>query len=60
MEHFYSELDRGASVDAALRKAKLSLLHGNFRNPYYWAPLQLYVGSGAQSKAGRPIAKNSL
>jgi CHAT domain-containing protein/Tfp pilus assembly protein PilF len=44
MDKFYDELDKGASPDAALRAAKLSLLHNSgFRNPYYWAPFQLYA-----------------
>jgi CHAT domain-containing protein/Tfp pilus assembly protein PilF len=43
MSRFYDELDRGASPDIALRIAKLSLLHSSgFRNPFYWAPFQLY------------------
>ncbi len=46
MDRFYDELEKGVGVDVALRTAKLSLLHGNtFRNPYYWAPFQLYAGS---------------
>jgi CHAT domain-containing protein len=46
MDRFYDELDKGASPDAALRAAKLSLLHGSaFHNPFYWAPFQLYAGS---------------
>ena len=46
MGKFYDELDKGASPDAALRAAKLALLHGsNFHNPFYWAPFQLYAGS---------------
>jgi len=46
MERFYGEIEKGAAVDKALRDAKLSLLHGNsYRNPYYWAPFQLYTGS---------------
>ena len=46
METFYGEMEKGQPVDVALRDAKLSLLHGNsFRNPYYWAPFQLYTGS---------------
>jgi CHAT domain-containing protein len=46
MDRFYDELDRGASPDAALRAAKLSLLRGSaFHNPFYWAPFQLYTGS---------------
>jgi CHAT domain-containing protein len=46
MDRFYDELDKGASPDLALRAAKLSLLRGSaFRNPFYWAPFQLYTGS---------------
>ena len=46
MDRFYDEMDKGASPDAALRTAKLSLLHGSdFHNPFYWAPFQLYTGS---------------
>jgi CHAT domain-containing protein/Tfp pilus assembly protein PilF len=46
MDRFYDELEKGASPDAALRAAKLSLLHGSaFHNPFYWAPFQLYTGS---------------
>ena len=46
MDRFYDELDKGASPDAALRAAKLSLLHGSaFHHPFYWAPFQLYTGS---------------
>lgn len=46
MDRFYDELNSGASPDAALRAAKLSLLHGSaFHNPFYWAPFQLYAGS---------------
>jgi CHAT domain-containing protein/Flp pilus assembly protein TadD len=44
MDRFYDELDKGASPDAALRTAKLSLLRNSgFRNPFYWAPFQLYT-----------------
>ncbi len=45
MGKFYDELDKGENPDAALRSAKLALLHGNFHNPFYWAPFQLYTGS---------------
>lgn len=46
MDKFYDELNKGASPDAALRAAKLSLLRGSgFHNPFYWAPFQLYAGS---------------
>jgi CHAT domain-containing protein len=44
MDRFYDELEKGASPDAALHAAKLSLLHNrDFQNPFYWAPFQLYA-----------------
>jgi CHAT domain-containing protein/Tfp pilus assembly protein PilF len=44
MDKFYGELDKGSSPASALRAAKLSLLHDSaFRNPFYWAPFQLYA-----------------
>ena len=46
MDKFYDELGKGAGPDAALRAAKLSLLRESiYRNPFYWAPFQLYTGS---------------
>jgi CHAT domain-containing protein len=46
MNKFYDELNQGQPPDVALRNAKLSLLRAsNFRNPFYWAPFQLYAGS---------------
>jgi CHAT domain-containing protein len=46
MDIFYSELEKGANPDVALRNAKLFLLHKtSFGNPFYWAPFQLYAGS---------------
>ncbi len=46
MDHLYSELNRGRTPEAALRAAKLSLLHSSdtSRRPFYWAPFQLYTG----------------
>ena len=46
MDNLYRELHKGASPAAALRNAKLEMLHsdGVFRKPYYWAPFQLYIG----------------
>ncbi len=46
MDRLYDELKRGQPPDAALRSAKLSLLHseGVVRKPFYWAPFQLYTG----------------
>jgi CHAT domain-containing protein/tetratricopeptide (TPR) repeat protein len=47
MDRFYDELNKGASPDAALHVAKLSLLRsGGFHNPFYWAPFQLYERLG--------------
>jgi CHAT domain-containing protein/Flp pilus assembly protein TadD len=47
MDQLYGELKKGQSPEAALRSAKLTLLHSNsvFRKPFYWAPFQLYTGS---------------
>jgi CHAT domain-containing protein len=47
MDHLYGELARGSQPDAALRSAKLSMIHsdGVFRKPLYWAPFQLYSGA---------------
>jgi CHAT domain-containing protein len=47
MDQLYGELQKGRSPEAALRSAKLSLLHSDdvFREPFYWAPFQLYTGS---------------
>jgi CHAT domain-containing protein len=46
MDRLYSGLRQNETPAAALRKAKLSLLHsgGNFSRPFYWAPFQLYSG----------------
>ncbi len=47
MDQLYSELERGSTPDAALRKAKLSLIHSPavYRKPLYWGAFQLYTGS---------------
>ncbi len=50
MDGLYRELRSGKDPAAALRSAKLSLLHSTkpnnvFRKPFYWAPFQLYAGS---------------
>ncbi len=47
MDHLYSEIGKGLPPDAALRDAKLALLHsgGVYRRPFYWAPFELYRGS---------------
>jgi CHAT domain-containing protein len=47
MDELYGRLKKGEAPDAALRNAKLTLLHSSasFRKPFYWAPFQLYTGS---------------
>jgi CHAT domain-containing protein len=47
MDRLYAELQAGNSPDAALRAAKLSLIHspGVYRKPLYWGGFQLYTGS---------------
>lgn len=47
MDRLYAELAAGSSPDAALRTAKLSLIHSSsvYRKPLYWAAFQLYAGS---------------
>jgi CHAT domain-containing protein len=47
MDHLYGELAKGSPPDAALRSAKLSMIHsdGVFRKPLYWAAFQLYSGA---------------
>ena len=44
MDKLYDGLQHGLSPAVALREARLSLLHGSrrFRQPFYWAPFQLY------------------
>jgi CHAT domain-containing protein len=45
MDTLYQGLEEGEAPGAALRRAKLSLLHSrsNFRKPFYWAPFQIYT-----------------
>ncbi len=47
MDEFYTELRKGRRPADALRLAKLSMLHSGDQHsrPYYWAALQLYIGS---------------
>jgi CHAT domain-containing protein len=46
MDHFYEQLSKGAEPAAALRSAKLVLLHSHtvYQKPFYWAPFQFYSG----------------
>jgi CHAT domain-containing protein len=45
MDTLYQGLEEGQPPGAALRRAKLTLLHSrsNFRKPFYWAPFQMYT-----------------
>ncbi|QNI32953.1 CHAT domain-containing protein [Alloacidobacterium dinghuense] len=47
MDHMYGEIAGGRRPDAALRDAKLAMLHTQnvFRKPLYWATFQLYGGA---------------
>jgi len=47
MDHLYAELQAGAAPEAALRSAKLALIHSPsvYRKPLYWGAFQLYAGS---------------
>ena len=44
MDALYQGIEEGQAPAAALRNAKLSLLHSNsrFATPFYWAPYQIY------------------
>lgn len=46
MDSLYQGLEDGLPPGAALRQAKLSLLHsqGDFRRPFFWGPFQIYTG----------------
>lgn len=46
MDSLYQGLADGLTPSQALRRAKLALLHsrGEFRKPFFWAPLQIYTG----------------
>jgi CHAT domain-containing protein len=47
MDRLYDELQAGKAPDAALRSAKLSLIHSSsaYRRPLFWGAYQLYAGS---------------
>lgn len=54
MDAMYSGISRGEAPATALHEAKLAMLHSDsiYRRPFYWAPFQLYVGSGLNAKPG--------
>jgi CHAT domain-containing protein len=45
MDKLYAGIASGMSPAAALRQAKMALLHstGSARKPFYWAPYQVYI-----------------
>jgi len=53
MDQLYAEISSGASVEVALRDAKLTLLHSGtvYRKPFYWAPFQAYRGLSVSHRA---------
>jgi CHAT domain-containing protein len=60
MDKFYDQLDRGSNPETALRAAKLSLLRDSkFRNPFYWAPFQLYARLAEASRVAVGHASSS-
>ncbi len=46
MDSLYQGLEQGMTPSAALRQAKLTLMHSQarFSQPFYWAPFQIYTG----------------
>ena len=60
MDTMYGELMRGSQPDAALRAAKLQMLHSPsvFRKPLYWGAFQLYAGGGAPPSSRAPAVRN--
>ena len=47
MDRLYEGIQAGKTADAALREAKLTLIHSPnvYRKPFYWGAFQLYAGS---------------
>jgi CHAT domain-containing protein len=47
MDRLYEEIAQGKTPDAALRGAKLSLIHSSsvYRKPLYWGAFELYTGA---------------
>lgn len=62
MNNFYANLAAGASYPGALRDAKLTMIHGVYRKPYYWGPFQLYsraVDGGTRAKGSHFVPTES-
>lgn len=58
MQSLYASIAAGKGAPDALREAKLKLLaEPKFADPYYWAPLQLYLGTLPTSRL-KNLARN--
>ena len=45
MDAVYGDIEQGLAPRIALRRAKLRLLQGPFRRPFFWAPFELFAGT---------------
>lgn len=59
MDSFYGDIARGKPYPDALRDAKLQMLNGQYRKPYYWGAFQLYSRYLDTKRHGRPIPTES-
>jgi len=61
MKEFYQEWRRGRDPAAALRGAKLQLMHsgGAFRKPYYWGPFEVFTRQATRSAMDLAWRKSS-
>lgn len=55
MDSFYGDIAHGKSYPDALRDAKLQMLNGQYRKPYYWGAFQLYSRYLDAKRHARPI-----
>ena len=61
MKEFYNEWRGGRDPAAALRGAKLQLMHsgGAFRKPYYWGPFEVFTRQATRSAIDLAWRNNS-
>ena len=59
MAEFYGRLAAGSRPAVALRLAKLTLLRGPHRTPYYWGPLVLFTRDSEPGLSDRRLAARS-
>jgi CHAT domain-containing protein len=45
MDAVYGDIEQGLAPRIALRRAKLRLLQGSFRRPFFWGPFELFTGA---------------